>query len=148
MSAVAAKRFAEEFASTLDKSVSVSLKSGVRLIGKLVAFNQSDYSLWLADVTSSDGRTAKKLFVAGSEVSSIEVLERGPELDSLYERLSRTFPNMVKYLRDAGVILVMDRIRVTKDGVVEGTGTAAQRVQKIWEEWKKEEAERQQAAGT
>lgn len=142
MSAVAAKRFTEEFASTLDRSVSVLLKSGLRLTGRLVAFNQADYSLWLAEVTSSDGRSSKKLFVAGSEVSSIEVLEKGPELDTLYERLSRSFPNMVRYLRDAGVIVVMDRIRVTKDGVVEGTGTAAQRVQRVWEEWRKEEAEK------
>ncbi|MCS7117971.1 MAG: Lsm family RNA-binding protein [Thaumarchaeota archaeon] len=146
MSAVAAKRFTEEFASILDRSVSVSLKSGLKLVGRVMAFNQSDYSLWLADVTSSDGRAVRKLFVAGSEISSIEVLEKGPELDSLYEKLNKTFPNMVRYLKDAGVIVVMDRIRVTKDGVVEGTGTAAQRVQKIWEEWRKEEVERFQSS--
>ncbi|HDD42598.1 MAG TPA: small nuclear ribonucleoprotein (Sm), partial [Nitrososphaeria archaeon] len=55
------------------------------------------------------------------------------------ERLSRVFPNMVRYIKEADVILVMDRIRVTKDGVVEGTGPAAERVKKVYEEWLSEE---------
>jgi hypothetical protein len=46
---------------------------------------------------------------------------------------------MVRYIREADVILVMDRIRVTRDGVVEGSGPAAERVQKVYEEWLTEE---------
>ena len=57
----------------------------------------------------------------------------------LAERLNRVFPNMVRYIREADVILVMDRIRVTRDGVVEGSGPAADRVRKVYEEWLAEE---------
>ncbi len=138
MSAVAAKRFTEEFATLLDKSVTVTLKSGQRIAGRVVAFNQSDYSLWLSDVVIGEGRSARRLFVSGSEISTIEVVEEGPDLMGLYERLNRVFPNMVRYLRDAGVIVVMERVRVTKDGLLEGSGPVAERVRKIWEEWRAE----------
>ena len=138
MSAIASKRFAEEFATLLDKSVTVTLKSGQKIAGRVVAFNQSDYSLWLTDAVIEEGRSARRLFVSGSEISTIEVVEEGPDLMGLYERLNRVFPNMVRYLRDAGVIVVMERVRVTKDGLTEGTGPVAERVRRIWEEWKAE----------
>ena len=138
MSAIASKRFAEEFATLLDKSVTVTLKSGQKIAGRVVAFNQSDYSLWLSDAVIEEGRSARRLFVSGSEISTIEVVEEGPDLMDLYERLNRVFPNMVRYLREAGVIVVMERVRVTKDGLIEGTGPVAERVRRIWEEWKAE----------
>ena len=138
MSAIASKRFAEEFATLLDKSVTVTLKSGQKIAGRVVAFNQSDYSLWLSDAVIEEGRSARRLFVSGSEIATIEVVEEGPDLMGLYERLNRVFPNMVRYLRDAGVIVVMERVRVTKDGLIEGTGPVAERVRRIWEEWKAE----------
>ncbi len=138
MSAVAAKRFTEEFATLLDKSVTVTLKSGLWITGRVVAFNQSDYSLWLTNAVIGERRSAKRVFVSGSEISTIEVAEEGPDLMDLYERLNRVFPNMVRYLREAGVIVVMERVRVTKDGLVEGTGPVAERVRRIWEEWRAE----------
>jgi small nuclear ribonucleoprotein (snRNP)-like protein len=138
VSAVAAKRFTEEFATLLDKPVTVTLKSGQKIAGRVVAFNQSDYSLWLTDAVIGEGRSAKRVFVSGSEISTIEVAEEGPDLMGLYERLNRVFPNMVRYLREAGVIVVMERVRVTKDGLVEGTGPVAERVRRIWEEWRAE----------
>ncbi len=139
MSAIASKRFTDELSLLLDKNVVVSTSSGIKISGRLIAYNPTDYSLWLADAQTSDGRTIIKLFIAGREVSMIELIELGPDLQALYERINRLFPNMARYYKEAGVIVVMDRIRVTKDGVVEGTGPAAERVQKIWEEWKKEQ---------
>lgn len=142
MSAIAAKRFTEEFATLLDRAVAITLKSGQRITGRVLAFNQSDYSIWLADAVTGEGRSSKRLFVAGSEISTIEVMEEGPDLMELYERLNRVFPNMVRYLREAGVIVVMERVRVTKDGLVEGSGPVAERVRRIWEEWKAESGQK------
>jgi hypothetical protein len=70
----------------------------------------------------------------------IETMEAGIDMQKLAERLNRVFPNMVRYIKEADVILVMDRIRVTRSGVVEGSGPAAERVQKVFEEFIKEEA--------
>lgn len=139
MSTIASKRFADELSLLLDRNVVVLTSGGIRISGRLIAYNPTDYSLWLADAQTSDGRTINKIFVAGREVLMIEIVELGPDLQILYERINRLFPNMARYYKEAGVIVVMDRIRVTKDGVVEGTGPAAERVQKVWEEWKKEQ---------
>ena len=39
---------------------------------------------------------------------------------------------MVRLYEDKGFIWVMDKIKVTEKGVVEGTGPAAERVQKVF----------------
>ncbi len=139
MSAIASKRFSDEFASLLDKPVRVYLSNGVWFEGKVSAYNSGDYSLWLADARDEKGREIPKLFISGGSIVTIEVVEAGPDLDRLVEKLEKVFPNMVRYVKEAGVILVMDRVRVTKDGVVEGRGPVADRVQKIYEEWLQEE---------
>ena len=42
---------------------------------------------------------------------------------------------MVKYYEEARVIVVANRVKVTEEGVVEGTGPIAERVRKIYEEY-------------
>jgi len=139
LSAIASKRFMDEFSSILDKTVRVYLSNGLSFEGKVSAYNPSDYSLWLREVKDEKGRSIPRLFISGGSIVSVEVLEAGPNLAKLAERLNKVFPSMVQYIREADVILVMDRIRVTRDGVVEGTGPAADRVRKIYEEWIAEE---------
>lgn len=138
MAALASRRFGEEFAAMLEKVVTVSLTTGRKVTGRLTAYNPNDYSLWLADASLDDGKTVSRLFISGHSISVIEVAEAGPDLTSLFDRINSLFPNMARYIREAGVIVVMDRIRVTKDGIVEGSGPAAERIQRIWEEWKRE----------
>ncbi|MCS7125815.1 MAG: Lsm family RNA-binding protein [Aigarchaeota archaeon] len=139
MSAIASKRFSDEFSSLLDKQIRVNLVTGGSLEGRLSAYNPTDYSLWLSDVKEVSGKHIPKIFISGRSIMSIEVIEAGPSLEKLAEKINKVFPNMVRYIREADVILVMDRIRVTKDGVVEGSGPAAEKVQKIYEEWLTEE---------
>src|SRR5256885_12246788 len=57
---------------------------------------------------------------------------------SLGERLERVFPRMVRVMDDAGVIVVMDRIRVNEKGIIEGSGPAAERVQRVFDEFIRE----------
>jgi len=38
----------------------------------------------------------------------------------------------------SGVILIMDKIRLSEKGIIEGSGPAAERVQKVYEEFMKE----------
>lgn len=137
--ALASKRFSDEFAALIDKVVRVSTVQGIKLEGKLLAYNPSDYSIWLADVKNGGGNVIPKVFLSGNNILMIETMEAGIDMQKLAERLNRVFPNMVKYIKEADVILVMDRIRVTRSGVIEGSGPAAERVQKVFEEFIKEE---------
>jgi small nuclear ribonucleoprotein (snRNP)-like protein len=139
LSILISKRFTDEFASLIDKYVKITTINNECFEGKIIAANISDYSLWLTEVKMS-GNIIPKLFISGNTIKFIEILELGPDLSKLAERLNRLFPNMVKYIKEAEVIVVMDRIRVTKDGIIEGTGPAAERVKKVYEEWIAEEA--------
>lgn len=142
MSAAASKRFAEEFAVMLDKLIRVTTSSGQSFEGKLAAYSPTDYGMWLSEARDSEGTAHLKLFISGGVVSTIELLEEGLDLEKLAERINRLFPNMVKYVKEANTVVVMDRIRVTADGVVEGAGPAAEKVQKIYEEFVSEETKK------
>ena len=78
-------------------------------------------------------------------LKEIALLEKPFDLRLLAERIERVFPGMVKLREDIGAIIVMDKIKVTESGVVEGTGPSADRVRSIYEDYiselKKEKAE-------
>lgn len=79
-----------------------------------------------------------KVFLNGKEIMQISSFEKPFDLQSLGDRLERVFPRMVRVMEDAGVIVVMDRIRVSEKGIIEGSGPAAERVQKVYEEFIRE----------
>ena len=45
---------------------------------------------------------------------------------------------MVKLYEKEGFIWVMDRVKVTEEGVVEGSGPAAERVQRVYAQFVRE----------
>ncbi|MDH5437976.1 MAG: Lsm family RNA-binding protein, partial [Candidatus Bathyarchaeota archaeon] len=49
------------------------------------------------------------------------------------ERLEKVFPRLIRLYEDKGFIWVMDKIKITENGVVEGKGPAAERVQKVYD---------------
>jgi hypothetical protein len=134
--AIASKRFNDEFALILDKTVKVVASTGV-YTGRVLAYNPGDYSLWMADVKEEKGETYSKLFLAGHSILRVEVLETGPDLSQLAERLNKLFPNLVVYHKESDTIVVMDRLRVTREGVF-GEGPAAERVKRVYEEFMRE----------
>ncbi len=76
--------------------------------------------------------------LSGSRVAEILSTEKPFDLKGLAERLERVFPRMVKLYEKEGFIWVMDRIKVTQDGVVEGSGPAAERVQRVYRQFLQE----------
>jgi len=135
--AIASKRFNDEFALILDKTVKVVSSTGV-YTGRVLAYNPNDYSLLMADVKEEKGETYSKLFLAGRSILRVEVLETGPDLSQLAERLNKLFPNLVVYHKESDTIVVMDRLRVTREGVF-GEGPAAERVKRVYEEFMREQ---------
>ena len=60
------------------------------------------------------------------------------DLKALSERLEKVFPTMVKLYEDQGFIWVMEKIKVTEKGVVEGSGPIAERVNRVYSLFTKE----------
>jgi hypothetical protein len=85
----------------------------------------------LGDVAGEQGTKVHRVFVYGPTIAKVLASERPFNLEGLAERLERVFPNMVRIYADAGIIVVMDKIRVNEGGIVEGSGPAADRVRDI-----------------
>ncbi|KYH36641.1 MAG: small nuclear ribonucleoprotein [Candidatus Bathyarchaeota archaeon B24] len=128
----------EEMAALLNKSVTVVTLDGKRYEGVLTGFDPDRLNLSLRDVKDEKGVVMYRLILSGATVAQIYTTEKPLDLKNLAERLERVFPRMVRLYEEQGVIVVMDRIRVTEKGVVEGSGPAAERVQRIYEEFMRE----------
>ncbi len=134
----AERRFVIEISSLVDKTVSVVTVDGKTYTGILVGINPESLSLCLSDVKDQKGQTIPKIILSGSRVAEIFSTEKPFDLRGLAERLERVFPRMVKLYEKEGFIWVMDRIKVTEDGVVEGSGPAAERVQRVYRQFLQE----------
>jgi hypothetical protein len=74
--------------------------------------------------------TGQPTMSLGQEPQFIPTLENSFKLRVLAGRLEKVFPTMVELNNDKGFIMIMDKVKVTKDGA-EGSGPAADRVKKI-----------------
>ena len=130
---VAKRKFFGEIAVLLDKTVMVITMDGKNYTGNLAGVNPETLSLCLSDAKDKKGTVLHRVILNGSVVAQIFTVEKPFDLKALSERLDKVFPTMVRLYEDKGFIWVMDKIKVTEKGVVEGTGPAAERVQKVYD---------------
>nr|MCK5592978.1 Lsm family RNA-binding protein [Candidatus Bathyarchaeota archaeon] len=130
---IAQRKFFTEVAALVDSSVVVSTTTGKTYSGTLVGINPDSLSLCLSEAKDAEGEVLHRVFVNGSVVADILSVEKPFDLKSLAERLEKVFPTMVKLYEDNGFIWVMNKVKVTEKGVVEGSGPAAERVQRVYD---------------
>ena len=133
MAAVTSRKFFEELGQLVSKPVVVVDVAGKTYEGELLGYDSSTLSICLGNVKGDKGANTHRLFIAGSSVARILATERPFNLEGLKERLERVFPNMVQIYAEAGVIVVMGKIRLNEQGIIEGTGPAADRVKDIYQ---------------
>jgi len=122
----------------IGKKVAVVTQGGEELLGVLASLDIDSFSVILNDVELKGGKKIPKAILNGNDIKRIELRTAILDLRKLAERIERVFPKMVQYNEEAGVIIVMNRIRVTENGVVEGSGLAAEKVSEIYNEFIKE----------
>jgi small nuclear ribonucleoprotein (snRNP)-like protein len=132
---VSQRRFFTEVGALIDKTVTVATVDGKTYTGNLVGINPDNLSLCLAEAKDDKGRLINRLFLNGSVVAQILAVEKPFDLRALAGRLEKVFPTLVKLYEDKGFIWVMDKIKVTEKGVIEGSGPAAERVQKVYDQF-------------
>jgi len=135
---VAQRKFFTEVTALVDKSVIVSTTTGKTYGGTLIGINPDTLSLCLAEAKDEEGKILHRVFLNGNVVAQILSVEKPFDLKSLADRLEKVFPTMVRLYEDKGFIWVMDKVKVTEKGVVEGSGPAAERVQKVYEQFTSE----------
>lgn len=129
---VAQRKYFTEIAALADKNVIVMTAAGKKLSGILLGINPDTMSLCLAEAKDEEGKVLHRVFLNGNSVTQILSVEKPFDLKALAGRLEKVFPTMVKLYEDKGFIWVMDKVKVTEKGVVEGSGPAAERVEKVF----------------
>ena len=132
---VAQRKFFSEVSALADRHVIVSTTTGKTFSGTLLGINPDNLSLCLAEAKDDEGRIVHRVFLNGNVVAQILGVEKPFDLKALADRLEKVFPTMVKLYEDKGFIWVMDKVKLTENGVVEGSGPAAERVQKVYEQF-------------
>lgn len=140
MSSAADRRFSEELALLLQKPIVVETNSGKRYTGILSGVDTDTLTVCISDCTDESGKTVHRLFITGRSIAQMYSVEKPFALQSLADRLERVFPRMVRVVEGAGVIVVMDKIRLGEKGIIEGSGPAAERVQRVYDEFMKEQS--------
>jgi small nuclear ribonucleoprotein (snRNP)-like protein len=132
---VAQRKFFTEVGALTDKTVKVVTKDGKSFVGTLVGINPDNLSLCLAEAKDDKGILSHRVILNGKVVAQILATEKPFDLKALAERLEKVFPTLVKLYEDKGFIWVMEKIKVTEKGVIEGTGPAAERVQRVYDQF-------------
>ena len=135
---MAKRKFFGEIAALLDKMVMAITMDGKKYSGTLAGIDPETLSLCLSEAKDDKGTYLHRVFLNGSIIAQIFTVEKPFDLKALSERLEKVFPTMVRLYEDKGFIWVMDKVKVTEKGVVEGVGPAAERVQKVYDLFIKE----------
>lgn len=135
MAAPASRRFGEEILAFVGKRVSVETFEGRVYNATLVGIDEK-LGVILEDIEGST--EVSRLILKQNFVKEIKLVEKPFDIHALADRLNKVFPGLVKVMDDISTIVVMDKIKVTKRGVAEGDGLAAEKVKAIYEEFVKE----------
>ena len=132
------RMFFEELSKILRRTVTIILLDGKTYTGNLEGCSPETMSVCITNARDEKGKVIPKVFVNGRVVAQILATEKPFDLKGLSDRIERVFPRMVKLYDDIGVIVVMDKIRLNASGLLEGSGPAAERVKKVYDEFMKE----------
>ena len=134
---VAQRKFFTEVAALVDKTVIVATTTGKTFTGMLIGINPDSLSLAIAEAKDETGKVSHRIFLNGNVVAQVSSTDKPFDLKALATRLEKVFPTMVKLYEGKGFIWVM--VKLTEKGVVEGTGPAAERVQRVYDQFISEE---------
>jgi len=138
----AGRSFFRELASLTGSTVTVTTTGSKSFTGEMRGYDPNSLSICLAGAKDSEGKTFHRLIINGSMIEQIVRSEEPFDLRSLANEIQKIFPpGEVKYMEDARVIQVLDKIKVTESGV-EGTGPLTERVRVIFDKFVKEKSKK------
>lgn len=129
------QKFRVELSTLLEKSAIIETTKGEKFTGKILGYDPESLSLCLGDVKTPTGESYSRVFLHGQIIAGIYRKQEPFDLRGLSERIEKVFPGMVRLYDDAGVIMVMEKIRVSEAGIVEGSGPAADRVKRVYDQF-------------
>ena len=137
---VSKRKFFGEIGALVDRTVMVITVNDKKYSGTLSGIDPESMNLSLSEAKDEKGTQTHKIFLNGSTIAQIFTIEKPFDLKALSTRLEKVFPTMIKLYEDEGFIWVMEKIKVTEKGVVEGSGPIAERAQRVYDLFSKEAA--------
>jgi len=137
---VSKRKFFGEIGALVDRTVMVITVNDKKYSGTLSGIDPESMNLSLSEAKDEKGTQTHKIFLNGSTIAQIFTIEKPFDLKALSTRLEKVFPTMIKLYEDEGFIWVMEKIKVTEKGVVEGSGPIAERAQRVYDLFTKEAA--------
>ena len=135
MSSIMFRKFGEELIGMVGKKIIALTSDGKVYQGVLLGI---DEKLNVIIDNPPGGENTYKVILNGAYLKEIKLVEKPFDLKALSDRLSKVFPGLVRLRDDIGAIVVMDKIKVTEQGVAEAVGLAADRVRAVYDEFVKE----------
>ncbi len=136
----AAKRsYQKEIIAFTNKRVAVVLKDGRKYVGELKGVNPETLTCVLIKAKRDNETTEiHRICLNGDQISEIYLEEAPFDLMGLKDELEQIFrrPGDVKVYDEAGLIVVLERVKVSETGV-DGTGPVADRVRAIFDRYAK-----------
>lgn len=118
------------------RRVAVETSAGTNYEGNMLGIDEN-MSIIIENARTGDSKVFK-VAINGAFVREIKLIEKPFDLKALASKIERVFPGLVRMREDIGAIVVMDKIKVTEQGVVEGGGLAAERVKTVYDEFVKQ----------
>lgn len=139
----AENKFYRELANLIGARVKVqtNYENDCVYVGTFEAYDRNTMSIFLRNVKDDKGNAFEKIIVYGNWIKFILETEKPFDLKGLAESLSRLFPpGEVDYIESAGSIMILNKIKVTEEGV-KGKGPLAERVKRAYDEFVAEQEE-------
>ncbi|AOL16147.1 Sm ribonucleo [Sulfolobus sp. A20] len=132
------RRVVNELNSLLDKTIIVKTTNNKTYIGQLSAFETSPFIISLTNAKDESNNIVYKLIINGNLIS--EIIVKSPplfeprEFAEIVEKSLNLRPGDIKVYEETGVVTILDKIKVTQNGV-EGSGPMAQRIYDIYNDY-------------
>ncbi len=127
------RRFTLELLRMLNRKVMIITKSGAVFTGQLVGVDSS-LNMIIADAEDDKHTRYPRVLITGQSIDRLALLEERLDLRDFAKYAEKYFPGMVKYVEEANVVLIGNKVRVSEAGV-EGEGPVARRVKEILDEY-------------
>jgi len=123
-----------ELNSLINKEVIIEFKDGSKVKGVLKAIDPSSLNIVIGSPIIGKERF-KIVVYSGELIKAIYIREREINLNDLRRKLERVFPRMVEYRASEKALIVMNKIKVTEEGVFGEPGPVYNRVKKVYDEY-------------
>lgn len=132
------RRVYSDLNNLIDKVVIVKTVNGKTYIGQLYAYELTPFIISLTNVKDENNNIYYKLIINGNLIS--EMIVKNPplfeprEFAEIVERSLNLRPGDIKVYEETGVVTILERIKVSQNGV-EGSGPMAQRIYDIYTDY-------------